>query len=90
MIYHKKRMWREIKEKKENFGGESSFFDSENSGIEKSEERNQYGHTKYTKTDINKMSTTQLQNLAAELGVENSQEKSGSELKKLLIEKFSL
>lgn len=44
----------------------------------------------YTKTDINRMSTSELQKLAAEYGVENAKEKSGGELKKLLIEKFSL
>lgn len=44
----------------------------------------------YTKTDINKMSTMQLQKLAAESGIENANEKNGGELKKLLIEKFSL
>lgn len=45
---------------------------------------------KYTKTDINKMSTTQLQRLAVELGIEDAEQKNGGELKKLLIEKFSL
>lgn len=44
----------------------------------------------YTKTDINRMSTSQLQRLAAESGIENANEKSGGELKKMLIEKFSL
>lgn len=46
--------------------------------------------TKYTKTDINKMSTSQLQSLAAESGIEDAEQKNGGELKKLLIEKFSL
>lgn len=45
---------------------------------------------KYTKTDINKMSTAQLQSLAAESGIEDAEQKNGGELKKLLIEKFSL
>lgn len=44
----------------------------------------------YTKTDINRMSTSQLQKLASESGIENANEKSGGELKKMLIEKFSL
>jgi len=44
----------------------------------------------YTKTDINKMPTSQLQRLAAESGIEDAEQKNGGELKKLLIEKFSL
>lgn len=51
------------------------------------EQKNDFG---YTKTDINRMSTSQLQKLASESGIENANEKSGGELKKLLIEKFSL
>ena len=44
----------------------------------------------YTKTEINRMSTADLQSLAAEQGIENANEISGAELKKLLIEKFGL
>ena len=44
----------------------------------------------YTKTDINRMSTAELQALAAEVGIENASDTSGSELKKLLIEHFAL
>lgn len=44
----------------------------------------------YTKTDINRMSTAELQSLAAEVGIENAFDKSGGELKKLLIEHFGL
>lgn len=44
----------------------------------------------YTKTDINRMSTAELQALAAEVGIENASETSGGELKKLLIEYFGL
>lgn len=44
----------------------------------------------YTKTDINRMSTAELQSLAAEVGIENAFETSGGELKKLLIEHFGL
>lgn len=51
------------------------------------EQKNDFG---YTKTDINRMSTSQLQKLASESGIENANEKSGGELKKILIEKFSL
>lgn len=44
----------------------------------------------YTKTEINRMSTAELQSLAAEVGIENAFDKSGGELKKLLIEHFGL
>lgn len=44
----------------------------------------------YTKTDINKMSTADLQNLAERVGMENAYETNGGELKKMLIEYFRL
>lgn len=44
----------------------------------------------YTKTDINKMSTAELQELAASEGIENAFETSGSKLKEMLIEHFGL
>lgn len=44
----------------------------------------------YTKTDINKMSTADLQALAAEEGIENAYGINGGELKKILIEHFEL
>lgn len=46
--------------------------------------------TAYTKTEINRMSTADLQKLAAEHGVSGAEEISGAELKKILIEKFGL
>lgn len=45
---------------------------------------------RYTKTEINRMSTTELQNLAAAEGIENAFETSGNELKKILAERFGL
>ena len=42
----------------------------------------------YTKPEINRMSTADLKSFAAENGIEDAEIKSGSELKKLLIEKF--
>lgn len=45
---------------------------------------------KYTKSEINRMSTAELQNLAAANGIENAFETSGNELKKILIEHFGL
>lgn len=44
----------------------------------------------YTKTEINRMTTAELQNLAAEVGIENAFETSGSELKKILANRFGL
>lgn len=44
----------------------------------------------YTKTDINRMSKDDLVTLANEAGITGVGEKSGSELKKELIEKFNL
>ena len=46
--------------------------------------------TAYTKTEINRMSTADLQKLSAEHGVSGAEEISGAELKKILIEKFEL
>ena len=48
------------------------------------------GQNKYTKTEINRMSTAELQTLALENGVDGSDEMTGAELKKVLIEKFGL
>lgn len=44
----------------------------------------------YTKTEINRMSTADLQSLASEHGIEGADEISGSELKRILIEHFGL
>lgn len=46
--------------------------------------------SKYTKTEINRMSTAELQNLAASEGIDNAYETVGGELKKILIEHFNL
>ena len=48
------------------------------------------GQNQYTKTDINRMSTAELQALALENGIDGSNEMTGAELKKVLIEKFGL
>lgn len=47
-------------------------------------------NTEYTKTDINRMSTAELQTLAAEMGIENAYERTGGDLKKVLIERLEL
>jgi len=44
----------------------------------------------YTKTDIMSMKAAKLREIAADNGVENPEELTGGELKKLLIEKFGL
>lgn len=45
---------------------------------------------KYTKTEINRLSTAELRKLAKENGIYSADEITGSELKKMLIEKFNL
>lgn len=44
----------------------------------------------YTKTDIHRMTTSELQALATENGVDNANEITGGELKKILFEKLGL
>lgn len=44
----------------------------------------------YTKTEINRMSKESLGILAREVGIENPEEISGNELKKMLIQHFNL
>ena len=47
-------------------------------------------HNGRTKTEINRMSTAELQELALENNVDSADEMTGTELKKVLIEKFGL
>ena len=47
-------------------------------------------HNGYTKTEINRMSTSELRSLAQENGIDGAGETTGAELKKVLIEKFGL
>lgn len=47
-------------------------------------------HNGHTKTEINRMSTAELQELALENGIDGADEMTGAELKKVLIEKFGL
>ena len=44
----------------------------------------------YTKTEINRMSTAELQVLAIENGINGADEMTGADLKKVLIEHFKL
>ncbi len=45
---------------------------------------------KYTKTEINRMSTAELKEVAKLNGVEDADDMTGGELKKVLIDKFGL
>ena len=47
-------------------------------------------HNEHTKTEINRMSTAELQELALENNIDGADEMTGAELKKVLIEKFGL
>ena len=44
----------------------------------------------YTKTEINRMSTAELKEVAKANGIKNAEDITGGELKKILIEKFEL
>ena len=44
----------------------------------------------HTKTEINRMSTAELQELALENDIDGAEQMTGAELKKVLIEKFGL
>lgn len=48
------------------------------------------GQNQYTKTEINRMTTAELQELALENDIDGADEMTGAELKKVLIEKFGL
>lgn len=44
----------------------------------------------YTKSDINRMPVDELKKVATEIGIEGADEKTGGELKKLIIEELGL
>lgn len=44
----------------------------------------------YTKSDINRASTATLKEIAGEIGIDGAEEKTGGELKKLIIDKLGL
>ena len=48
------------------------------------------GQNQYTKTEINRMSTAELQALALENSIDGSDELTGAELKRVLMEKLGL
>lgn len=85
MIYHKKRLWAKLKEKEEKKEEETlPLSDSDIELEERPEEQ------KYTKSDIQRMSTTDLQNLAASIGIEGAFDMTGADLKKRLISDLGL
>lgn len=45
---------------------------------------------KYTKTEINRMSTAELKQMALDKGIENADEMTGTELKKYFIDLYEL
>lgn len=47
-------------------------------------------HNGHTKTEISRMPTAELQELALENGIDGADEMTGAELKKVLIDKFGL
>ena len=59
-------------------------------GEEVAENNNSGVSFDYSKTTINRMSTSDLQAFATEQGIDNAEELTGAELKKLLIEKLGL
>lgn len=61
-----------------------------NAGEEVLGDNNSGASFDYSKTTINRMSTSDLQAFATEQGIDNAEELPGAELKKLLIEKFGL
>lgn len=58
--------------------------------ISPSEPQTEAKQVQYTKTEINRMSTAELQTLALENGIDGAEQMTGAELKKVLIEKFGL
>lgn len=65
--------------------GETQY--SDNDIMFETKEENQ---TNYTKSEITRMSTAELQDLAFNNGIENAYDMTGSDLKKLLVQKFNL
>ena len=55
-----------------------------------SENTEKSSKTEFTKTEINRMPTSELKKLAEEQGIEEVESKNGSELKRILIEKLGL
>lgn len=63
------------------------FVEDNTKELDLSEDKEKSG---YTKTDINRMSTAELKTLAKSENIDNAEEMTGAELKKVLIEHFNL
>ena len=57
---------------------------------EEKKEESKTEDSKYTKSDINRMPIAKLKEVATEIGIDGTDEKTGGELKKLIIEKLGL
>ena len=69
----------------------SASFDVSNAVETKIEESvEKQSQPQYTKTDINRMSTAELKEVATNNGIENAEDMTGGDLKRVLIEKFGL
>lgn len=64
--------------------------DADSSDDEESENDEQKQEYNYTKTEVNRMLTTDLHTLAKELGIEGEADKSGAQLKVEIINKLGL
>lgn len=64
--------------------------DADSSDDEESEDDEQKQEYNYTKTEVNRMLTTDLHKLAKELGIEGEADKSGAQLKVEIINKLGL
>lgn len=80
----KRKKERDLNRAELNHKEDSSFSDFETN------DENEQNEGKYTKTDINRMTTAELQELAESEGIENANEKNGGDLKKILIQHFDL
>lgn len=58
--------------------------------VQEVEENSAENQKKYTKTEINRLSTADLRELAKKYGIEDVENTSGANLKKILIEKLGL
>lgn len=63
---------------------------AENKEVKVDEPEKVDDEVKYTKSEINRSSTDRLKEIATEIGIEDSADKTGGELKKLIIEKLGL
>lgn len=78
--------WESVPEEDEMAGEETSLSYSDSEITLETET----GEKKYTKTEINRMNTTELQNLAASMGIEGAFDMTGADLKKRLISNLGL